>query len=90
MRVRYYLEVLQQPFEPEKKADYRQCYARLVQSNVAPTANPIYLGIRDFEFSTNWLWRLDPAVNERVLSKWGLVPQDEWYPRLMSGVRCCF
>ncbi|KXZ42092.1 hypothetical protein GPECTOR_207g393 [Gonium pectorale] len=83
----YYLEQLQQHFEPEKKADFRQRYARLVQGNAAPTAylqealtyKP-YLGISDFEFATNWVRRLDPVVNERVLSKWGLVPQDEWFP----------
>ncbi|KXZ45632.1 hypothetical protein GPECTOR_52g33 [Gonium pectorale] len=85
----YYLAQLQQHFEPEKKPDYRQRYARLAQRNVAPKAclqealtyKP-YLGISDFEFATNWVRRLDPAVNERVLSKWGLVPQDDWFPRL--------
>ncbi|KXZ42386.1 hypothetical protein GPECTOR_153g59 [Gonium pectorale] len=35
---KYYMEQLQLHFEPEKKADYRQRYARLTQSNVAPTA----------------------------------------------------
>ncbi|GLC64178.1 hypothetical protein PLESTF_000133000 [Pleodorina starrii] len=87
----YYLELLQLHFEPEKKADYRQRYVRLVQGNVAPTAylqealtyKP-YLGISDFEFSTNWVRRLDPTVNERVLSKWGLVPHDEWFPHLSA------
>ncbi|GLC39239.1 hypothetical protein PLESTM_000867300 [Pleodorina starrii] len=87
----YYRELLQLHFEPEKKADYRQRYARLVQGNVAPTAylqealtyKP-YLGISDFEFSTNWVRRLDPTVNERVLSKWGLVPHDEWFPHLSA------
>ncbi|KXZ52671.1 hypothetical protein GPECTOR_9g717 [Gonium pectorale] len=56
MLAEYYLEQLQQHFEQEKKADYRQHYARLAQSNVAPTAylqealtyKP-YLGISDSE-----------------------------------------
>ncbi|KXZ41757.1 hypothetical protein GPECTOR_293g790 [Gonium pectorale] len=71
----YYLEQLQQHFEPEKKANYRQSYARLAQNNVAPTAylqealtyKP-YLGISDSEFATNWLveGRRDGPVQVRL------------------------